>query len=168
VSRTKYVSSLAVVCMAVCAATGLAISGADTSESFLPKGEVVNLVALMPSSAHVAWWVFPTTGPTIVNGLSSDLMVIGRRWILGPGVSFDVHCAVMPPVGQTAELLSLDPARVLVRGASFLERAGARSISLAAPVEADRGLHIDINRLLVIHNGTDSEPTIIHIMVSAI
>ena len=145
----------------------LATSQADTRESFRSQ-TAVHLIALLPSSANVAWWIFPTTGARAEDRLSTDMVVIGQRWILDPGVSLNVHCTAVPADGQVAELVSLDPADGMNSVAALLPKSGPRSITLATVIGSRGWQHTDMHTLLMVHNGSKVNPTVIHIIAIAL
>ncbi len=168
VSRIKHFSLFAAAWMAIYAGgKRLAISRADTHESDRSQERGVSLIAVMPSSAQVAWWIFPATSSRFEDGLKSDLVVIGRRWLLAPGASFDVQCVAIPPAGNIADLLSLDPPVSALPVASFVRKESVRPITLATAFRSGGGPHFDTNTLLLVHGGSDADPAIIQVTVLA-
>lgn len=146
-----------------------AVSQASPQREASPSGTAqVNLVAVMPSTAHVAWWVIPTPATEIMDGQRSDLLVIEQQWLLAPGASADARCTVIPAFEQSAELISLDPATWSFASAGFLPKPSVKTISLPAPIHAGKGSYRGIHALVVVHRGPPADPAVIHIVVDSI
>jgi hypothetical protein len=127
----------------------------------------VNLVAVMPSSAHVAWRVFPAPESGSGSGITNDVLVIARQWLFARGASLEAYCTVARATEQNAELVSLTPADGMLASAAFLEKAPVRTIQLFTTSGSGVGPQVDLQTLLVTHSSSHSDPAVVSIVVVA-
>lgn len=143
------------------------ISRAQIDDPIRSQGTGVNLVAVMPSSAHVAWKVFPTPESGSGNGITNDVLVIARQWLFARSASPEAYCTVSSPAEQNAEIVSLTPAEGMLASVAFLKNAPVRTIHLFNASVARVGSQVSVQMLVVSHGGSPSDPTVVRVVVVA-
>ena len=161
-------AALATVSFAACVVGHYpAISLGQTKVAFQSPPAGTNLVAVMPDRARVGWWVLPADSSWFANGFSGNFLVIEQRWLIAPGTSVDADCTVAPPIGQVAELMPLDQFEGALARHSFLDVAGARTISLAPHPLSGSKPQVNIRALLLAHEDPLIDPVVVHIRLVA-
>ncbi len=126
-----------------------------------------NLVAVMPDTAQIGWWVLPADQSWFAGGFSGNLLIVEQRWLIAPGVSVDADCSVAPPVGEVAELMPLEQLDGEQASSSFLASAGARTISLSAHLDSSGKPQVSLRALLLAHTDPLTEAIVVRIRLIA-
>jgi hypothetical protein len=147
---------------------GPVVSRGQQGKAFDGASTTVNLVAQMPSSAHVAVWVYHVPRAWIDASRSADLVVIGERWLLARGESLDARCAFAGADEQTGELVSLRLDLGAARGfAAFEEKSHTRTIPLVSGFNPGTGQQSEVRTVLAAHLASPANAAILRIVVVA-
>lgn len=144
-----------------------AISRAQSKAAFQSLAAGTNLVAVMPDRVRVGWWVLPADSSSFANGFSGNFLVIEQQWLIATGTSVDADCTVAPPIGQVAELMPLEQFDGKLAPYSFLDGAGATTISLNPHLLFGGQAQANVRALLLAHRDPLIDPLVVHIRLLA-
>jgi hypothetical protein len=161
-------AALAALVLAACAGGFVAAdSFAQSNTSFQSSSSGTVLVAVMPQTAHVGWWVLPAEPSWFAHGYSGNLLVIEQKWSIARGTSVDAECTVAPRDGEVAELMPLEQFDGQRGQLAFLDRPGVSTVSLAANPHSGDKEGINLQALVLAHTEPLAEPITVHIRLVA-
>jgi hypothetical protein len=170
--RTKSIGVLAAVWIVAFAAPPPSWAGPQSPGGLRSAGQGVTLVAQLPDTAGMAWFISPVAQAMLEDGQTAEMVILQQSWTFARGETLDAQCQVTTEPQATAQLFTSKPQDLVtsfVSPASLLGTSQVRTFPLVANFDPANGSQTDAQILLIVHGGPgDASSASVRITVIAL